>query len=268
MSITEQTKICLKCKVEKNITCFVSPRQPSKHTQQCDTCRKHEYQRTRESQLAYRHKAYAEKKDQILAKMASKEEKEKRNARNKARRQTDPSFRISESLKVRIHEILKEYKDETSNYLLGANKVFLKKWLEYQFESEFSWDNFAAFWQIDHVIPVSFFDITSKDEQKVCFHWTNLRPLHKTKNIKKHAKIIKDDILKHVKVVNNFISLNPQYQECFEKSIWSRLELEDGKNFKDDDGLKDFLKLTIRSEASKSLDDLYIPKKYKAKLKT
>jgi hypothetical protein len=246
MSITG--RVCGKCKETKDLLCFVSTRK-NEPTQNCDTCRKSEYAKNREHQLEYRKQKYAANKNEILAKMKSDEEKAKRNARNKKRRQIDPSFRISESLKVRIHEILKEYKDETCNYLLGANKIFLKKWLEYQFDSNMSWNNFATYWHIDHVIPIAFFNITQKEEQRVCFHWTNLRPLSKTANIKKHKKILVDDIITHAETICDFVSLHKCNQECYEKSIWPRLKLGYGKNNKDNKSFEDFLKSIIRSEA-------------------
>lgn len=252
MSITH--KYCSKCKEDKEINEFKTTRRPNDLTQHCEQCRKEEYQRTRERHLAHRKKVYAEKKDQILESMKTPEAKEKRNARNRARRKIDPAFRISESLKVRIHEILKEYKDETSNYLLGVNKIFLKRWMEFQFGESISWENFSKEWHIDHVIPISFFDVTQKEQQKICFNWMNLRPLNKTKNIQKHSKILKEDIVTHAMTVKSFIDQNTDYQECFEKSIWPRIELGYGKNVKDDENFVDFLKSIIRIEDSKPQD--------------
>jgi hypothetical protein len=49
--------------------------------------------------------------------------------------------------------------------------------LEYQFDENMSWDNHGKYWSIDHVIPCASFDMSNIDEQKKCFHWSNLQPL-------------------------------------------------------------------------------------------
>jgi hypothetical protein len=47
-----------------------------------------------------------------------------------------------------------------------------------------SWDNYGKFgWHLDHIKPCKRFDLTSKDEQKKCFHYTNMQPLWATNKI-------------------------------------------------------------------------------------
>jgi hypothetical protein len=44
-------------------------------------------------------------------------------------------------------------------------------------------------WHIDHIKPCSSFDLTKEEEQRKCFHYTNLQPLWATDNRKKADKI-------------------------------------------------------------------------------
>ncbi len=44
--------------------------------------------------------------------------------------------------------------------------------------------------EIDHIIPCSSFDLTKDENQKACFHYTNLQPLTKEENMKKSNKIL------------------------------------------------------------------------------
>ena len=43
---------------------------------------------------------------------------------------------------------------------------------------------------IDHIIPCSSFDLTKEEEQRKCFHYSNLQPLWARDNIIKGNKIM------------------------------------------------------------------------------
>ena len=243
-------KICANCKENKNIEDFTYNSKPNLCTPCAKQYYKDEYVKRRDIHLSNRAKYYAKNKETILEKLKSDENKQKRNARNKERRQTDPSFRISESLKIRIIEVLREHKMDSTSKHIGCTKEELMNWLESQFDENMSWDNYASYWQVDHMIRIKFFDITDREQQLICFNWTNLRPLEKRKNISKFSKILEDDILLHCQILVEFVENNPEYQEYFEKSIWSRFQLEYGNNYEDEDSFKNFLKSIIRIEAS------------------
>lgn len=54
-----------------------------------------------------------------------------------------------------------------------------------------NWDNWGAYWHIDHIYPVSLLPYSSMEEDnfKRCWALDNLRPLEKIANIKKGNKI-------------------------------------------------------------------------------
>jgi hypothetical protein len=52
-----------------------------------------------------------------------------------------------------------------------------------------SWDNYGT-WYIDHVLPVSRFDLTDEAQQRVCFHRSNMRPLGAKANFAKKNSIV------------------------------------------------------------------------------
>ncbi len=66
----------------------------------------------------------------------------------------------------------------------------LKKHLEEQFKDGMTWDNYGK-WEIDHIIPVSYFKFNSPDDLqfKQCWAIDNLQPLWKHENRKKFNKI-------------------------------------------------------------------------------
>ncbi len=190
---------------------------------------------------------YNNNKSEIL--QYHQDNKEIRNEKKRIRFKTDQMFRISESLKSRIHDLLKNKKETKTNELIGCSKDELKKWLEYQFDSNIRWDNYSDIWHIDHVVPINFFDLADPIHQQICFHWTNLRPLNAKLNLIKSSNIICDDIIKHINTIKMFHG----YQTDYENSWWRRIELRYGNNPKDVEDFKNLLKWAIRSQDPKSI---------------
>lgn len=113
------------------------------------------------------------------------------------KRATDPSFRIACSLRGRIIKVLQGIsKRDHTIALLGCSANELKIYLESLWSSGMSWDNYGSYkgngfttWQIDHIRPCASFDLTDPEQQKQCFHYTNLQPLWSKDNLSKHANI-------------------------------------------------------------------------------
>jgi hypothetical protein len=57
----------------------------------------------------------------------------------------------------------------------GLDIQNIRKWFEYQFEKEVSWETFGSHWQFDHIIPVVYFDFKKEADLKLCWNFTNLR---------------------------------------------------------------------------------------------
>ncbi len=157
------------------------------------------------------------------------------------------AYRITSAAKTRTMCALKDLKPFQVFELIGCSKKEFLKWLSFQFYGDQTLENFGALWHMDHVIPVSFFNLSDCREAEMCFHWTNIRPLYSKDNHKKASKIIKTDILKHMDVIKRFCQDNKGYQTDAEKCWWPRVELGYGKNPKDEEDFESFLKWTIRS---------------------
>lgn len=114
------------------------------------------------------------------------------NKHNIKKYHKDPQFKLKCLLRTRIWKVLKEQnviKDKHSEELVGCSIEQLKEHIEKQFQLNMTWDNYGQ-WHIDHIIPCSSFDLTKEDEQKKCFHYTNLQPLWAKDNLKKSNKIL------------------------------------------------------------------------------
>lgn len=114
----------------------------------------------------------------------------KLNAKEKDRMNTDINFYMKKKLSHRIRMALKSQgknKDGLTVELIGCQVEELRNYLEKKFTDGMSWAN-RKMWHIDHIIPLSSFDLTKKEEQLRAFHYTNLQPLWAEDNIRKSNK--------------------------------------------------------------------------------
>lgn len=96
----------------------------------------------------------------------------------------DVSFKIKSNIRSRFnHAIEQTHKSTSILKLIGCNMECLKFHLSSKFKPEFTWENHGDIWEIDHIKPCASFDLTNIEQQKECFHYTNLQPLFKTTEI-------------------------------------------------------------------------------------
>jgi hypothetical protein len=96
---------------------------------------------------------------------------------------TDILFKLKRNVRIRINKFLKNKKDNSSD-IVGCSYLYLKEHLEQNFKDNMSWDNYGE-WHIDHIKPLSKFDLTKPEEFKQACHYTNLQPLWAVDNLRK-----------------------------------------------------------------------------------
>lgn len=153
---------------------------------------------TPEQQEKYRQKGreYMRQKRMRMTEQGRKEEAQKRSPYIlqyvNARRDTDPGFKLRMNLRHRIWSALQANEASKSGgiqQLVGCSAADLMRHLEAQFTNGMSWENYGKHgWHVDHIRPCASFDLTDSEQQRQCFHYTNLQPLWATDNIKKGAK--------------------------------------------------------------------------------
>jgi hypothetical protein len=67
------------------------------------------------------------------------------------------------------HLTIKRKKKKSSLLYVGCDFKMLKNWIEYQFDLEMSWENYGTLWTLDHVLPLSKFDLTDDTETRIAF---------------------------------------------------------------------------------------------------
>jgi hypothetical protein len=97
--------------------------------------------------------------------------------------------KLGELLRVRLYTALKVQgikKNNSTMELVGCSKEELIQHLESQFKDGMCWQNWSLNgWHIDHIRPVSSFDLSDPTQIKECFHFSNLQPLWAIENLQK-----------------------------------------------------------------------------------
>jgi hypothetical protein len=242
-----ETKKCSLCKEEKLISDNFGSYTDKKNGRlkvrsQCKQCRvktEGERSKTQRDKCNERNRKYKESHKEKIQTYNREYVSKKRNE--------DIQYRLRSSVTGRMRTVL-----ETSNVddlvcLIGCSPKQCKHWLSYQFDEHMSWDNHGTYWQIDHVIPLSVFDMTLKSQQVLACNWSNIRPLKGCDNRLKTNEIVQNVILEHLSKVETFVSLNG-YQASIETCWWRRHNLWYGKNPEDERNYTNFLKRIIRNE--------------------
>lgn len=121
--------------------------------------------------------------------VAHRAKKDVKKIRDRARQRYHKNYgyKISRLLRSRIRSALKGIsKSKKTMELIGCNIDFFIKYIESKFEDGMSWDNYGYYgWHVDHIIPCASFDLSDEEQQKECFHYTNLQPMWGEENIRK-----------------------------------------------------------------------------------
>jgi len=119
----------------------------------------------------------------------------KNQVRQNTRYSEDPTYRLMLVLRARINSAVRnDHKKCSAVRDLGCSIEEFKKYIEAQFQEGMCWENWGRndinklTWQLDHIIPISRFDLADEDQQKSAFNYSNYQPLWASENAQKHTK--------------------------------------------------------------------------------
>ncbi len=262
-------KVCIKCNQEKNINAFEKRSDTGKFRNECKECRntyvknyKNEiktgqrskniinlinnqkqctickqfkdlefYPKRNDTKHGYRHECLDCKKN-IMSDYYINIYNEARRLRKK----TDIEYRLICNHRNYIYKCITKFnKQDKSLKYLGCTLIIFKKWLEFQFDDDMSWDNYGTLWTIDHILPLDLFDLNNINEQNIAFNWKNMQPLK--------DNFVKSNNIRLYEYFNAFISSHrfiqkesldkKEYQGLSESLNWLREKLRYGKNLSD-----------------------------------
>jgi hypothetical protein len=216
-------KKCNQCFLEKEESEFNKAR-----CNQCKICEKQwkkEYYLKNKEKISSKKKAYAQKNKEKIQEtnkkyyLNNKERIDKQNALHRANNReylnkksneyyhknkkiihekqkqylaNNIQAKIKHNLRTRINLVLKgKIKSGSTIDVLGCDIKFFIQHIENKFLPGMTWENHSRRgWHIDHIIPCASFDLSDPEQQKKCFHYTNLQPLWAEDNLRKSDKIL------------------------------------------------------------------------------
>jgi len=196
-----KNKVCKRCNDSKPWFLFYSHKRTNDGlSSYCKECfskyRKQYHLDNREAELLYRREYVSNNREK--AKIAQRNSYYKHydkylvTRRNYARRKrkTDVYWKLAHSLRSRLKTAIRHnYKSGSAIQDLGCSINEFKTHLEKQFKEGMSWDNHGTHgWHIDHIIPLSSFDLTNREELLKACHYTNLQHLWWHENLSKGTK--------------------------------------------------------------------------------
>lgn len=192
-----QVSNCNKCKNTKPIDCFYGYR-----LTKCKACFS-EYQKSyhainKESRSEKAKEYYKANKETCLLKNKQyylknkSKHQEACRLRSLERRHSDVQYKLSKLLRKRLNIAIKNNaKSGSAVKDLGCTLKDFKIYLESKFQPGMSWENWSfTGWHIDHIVPLSKFDLTDSDQLKKACHYTNLQPMWAKDNLIKSNKYV------------------------------------------------------------------------------
>lgn len=209
------TKTCSRCHVQLPLSSF--SRQRTRLLPHCKACERVAYQKNKDKILAQK-KLYRQKtKQQSIeySKEYSRTHRQQRCQWARQRYREDVDYKLRCILRSRLTDALcRMSKAASVVVMVGCDMGMLRLWLEWQFTREMTWENQGSFWHIDHVLPVSKFNLADASHQQQSFHWTNLQPLAKGENLAKRDKIVLVDFFNVLISAHRFIQAKKNKLPC------------------------------------------------------
>lgn len=136
-----------------------------------------------------RHKKEISKKRRVYYKKNKLKILEYKKKYERKKIESDTNFKLVKCLRHRLYDALRgNFKSGSAVRDLGCTVEFLKHYLESKFQPGMTWENYGSYWHIDHIKPLSKFDLTDRNQLLEACHYTNLQPLEAMENIRKSNK--------------------------------------------------------------------------------
>jgi hypothetical protein len=244
--ITDLT--CNKCGIEKTINSFIKGRnicnECNNKTRRDKYNNNEEYkQRMKQERKIYKNKKTIERRMKKQAEIGIGNKKcnycniikikdRFRHNRLKCKdcERDNPIEKFKRNIRTRIYISLRTNKNKKTIEYLGCNYGYYVKWISYN-SHNFTLENHGSVWHIDHVIPLSKFDLEDEKQLIMAFNWRNTTAISKKENLSKNNKIIIPQLHEHFEKlkqyhIENRLYLPQVYIDLFAKYLDAGTPLE------------------------------------------
>ncbi len=152
-----------------------------------------EYGKTEECKAQRKERYHSDEEYRLKRREQCRRSKQKESSRQKNRewqqkqRETDPTYKLRINLSRRLRDAIKlNRKSLPTMLLVGCTIDEFRGHLERLWLPGMDWSNYSLRgWHIDHIIPCAAFDLSDPEQQRKCFHYSNLQPLWAKDNWRK-----------------------------------------------------------------------------------
>jgi hypothetical protein len=130
-------------------------------------------------------------KRKLCGKLYYENNKSKRHNYHYNKLNTDIQYKLRNRLRSRLYNAInRNYKSGSAVKDLGCSIEEFKIYLESKFSPGMTWENWSTNgWHIDHINPLSSFDLKDRKQFLEACHYTNLQPLWADENLSKGKKV-------------------------------------------------------------------------------
>lgn len=170
-----------------------SPEETRRLRRERENARRRELRRT---DLGYKRRTQIQNRESYRRQKGTEQLKARRKRYRKGKQERErrnTHERILRNVRVRTARVAnfgEGVKPNSLSQAVGCSALFLRRWLERQFVGHMSWDNYGRAWQIDHVIPLSSFNLADPKQFGQACHYTNLKPVWRRTNMRKGDKVV------------------------------------------------------------------------------
>lgn len=189
-----ESKKCIKCKNHLPLCSFHKNRTyKDGHAYTCRKCmlqylKVYNHTPKRIEQKRTYDKIFTQKEDNKL------KSRERSRVYLKQKYNTNLEYKLKHKMRTRLNAALRNVsmmKSSPTMELVGCTAHELKLYLESKFINGMNWENYTRNgWHVDHIQPCNSFDLIDPDQQKKCFHYTNLQPMWCEDNWSKGSKLV------------------------------------------------------------------------------
>ncbi len=110
----------------------------------------------------------------------------RQNAWVKKQRQTNPNFKIRQDIRRAMYRFIKGIQSGGRILkFIGCTQEEYRAYMEERFKDGMTWETYGKTWTVDHIKPLTMFDLTNPEELAEAVYYENTQPLSISENVKK-----------------------------------------------------------------------------------